>query len=351
MPAYKRGSGSIYRRGKTWWLSYYVKGENICESSGTRDRGEARQILQQKVGQIAEGNYLGVLADKVGFEELAEDYLNDYRINGKKTIKDAVRGVVALKRVFGGRRVQSINSAEISRYVLSRKASDLSNASVNRELSAIKRIFNLGIKNGRIFRKPNIEMLEEDNVRVGFFEWSEFEGVLDKLPDYLRAPMTFAYHTGWRVRSEVLKMKWRNIDLEKGTIRLDVGSTKNKGGRVIYMTDEVKGVLVEERKKLKQIGGLVFHHNGRPIVNYYKAWHKACREAKMVGKIPHDFRRTAVRNIVGAGVPERVAMQMTGHKTRAVFDRYHIVSDGDLKEAAAKLNSTTLLTTPKKKGN
>ncbi len=86
-------------------------------------------------------------------------------------------------------------------------------------------------------------------------------------------------------------------------------------------------------------------------MNYYKAWHKACREAKLGGKIPHDFRRTAVRNIVGAGVPERVAMQMTGHKTRAVFDRYHIVSDADLNEAARKLSLTTVLTTSKKKDN
>src|SRR5215475_4194659 len=83
----------------------------------------------------------------------------------------------------------------------------------------------------------------------------------------------------------------------------------------------------------------VFHDHGQRIVNYYKRWHRACQEASLSGKIPHDFRRTAVRNMVLAGIPERVAMQMAGHKTRSIFDRYHIVSDGDLQEAAKRLET------------
>jgi len=97
----------------------------------------------------------------------------------------------------------------------------------------------------------------------------------------------------------------------------------------------------------------VFHRSGQRIVNYYPAWHTACREAGVIGKIPHDFRRTAVRNLVRAGVPERLAMAITGHKTRSVFERYNIVSDGDLREAARRLDcaitprtATTLATLP-----
>src|SRR5262249_1753578 len=77
---------------------------------------------------------------------------------------------------------------------------------------------------------------------------------------------------------------------------------------------------------------------GQQVKYFRRRWAKACQEIGLVGRIPHDFRRTAVRNLVRAGVPERVAMMITGHKTRSIFDRYNIVSEGDLAEAARKID-------------
>jgi len=179
-------------------------------------------------------------------DELAEDMLNDYRINAKKSLTDAQRSIKALGRFFAGRKAQSVVSADISAYVAQRQAAGLKNGSINRELAALKRMYNLGLQSGKIIRKPHIEMLQEDNVRRGFFEWEQFDAVHAKLPDHLQAPLIFAYLTGWRVRSEVVSLMWSNVDFKAGTVRLEPGTTKNKKGRLIYMTAALKMLLEQQ---------------------------------------------------------------------------------------------------------
>ena len=161
-----------------------------------------------------------------------------------------------------------------------------------------------------------------------------------------------AYTFGWRMRSEVLTLERRQLDVEAGTLRLEPGTTKNDEGRLVYLTPELKSLLAAQverartlEKKLGRIIPYVFprltgRRAGERIRDFRKAWATACKTAGVPGRLRHDFRRTAVRNLVNAGVPERVAMKVTGHKTRAVFDRYHIVSPGDLQDVARKLTGT-----------
>src|SRR5262245_28486114 len=145
------------------------------------------------------------------------------------------------------------------------------------------------------------------------------------------------------MRAEVLHLTWRQVDLEAGTVRLEVGSTKNKDGRLVYLPTSLRDVLESQwQEHIERYPDCpyVFHRKGNRIRYPYVAWRKACQEAGLAGKIPHDFRRTAVRNMVRASIPERVAMQIAGHKTRAIFDRYHIVAESDLQEAAKRLDNT-----------
>jgi integrase len=189
-------------------------------------------------------------------------------------------------------------------------------------------------------------MLHENNIRKGFFEREQFEAVRRHLPEYARPIVTFAYYTGWRIASEVLPLEWRQVDFDAGAVRLDPGTTKNEEGRVFVfgLIDELRRVLEEQRdsaKALAQKHGCIvryiFHRSGRKVKSIRKCWQNACVAAGCPARLLHDFRRTAVRNLVRAGVPERVAMQMTGHKTRSVFERYNIVSEGDLLTAARLL--------------
>ncbi len=345
MPKYKHGSGSVYQRGKTWWITYYVDGKQVWESARTKDKTEARKRLQEKIGQRSEGR-LVVGSDKVTFENLIDMVMNEYKANNRKTLDKVHYRKAHLAKSFTGWKAKDITVTELRAFIARRQEEEAANAEINRELATLRRGFNLALQAERLFRMPHFPRLEESAPRAGFFEPEEFSAVLQHLPDCLKAPMTFAYLTGWRCRSEVLSLQWRNVDFEAGTVRLDMGTTKNKDGRVIYMTAQLRALLEEQRQKTltlqrqtEQIISLVFHDNGQRIVNYDKRWRQACQAAGLPGKIVHDFRRTAVRNMVRANIPERVAMQMAGHKTRSVFDRYHIVSDGDLQEAARRLEN------------
>ena len=222
-----------------------------------------------------------------------------------------------------------------------------SNAELNRELAIIRRAFNLALQAGKLLTRPHVPMLAEHNVQTGFFEREQFEEVRRHLPAELQPVATFAYLTGWRTKSEIFSLEWRQVDLQAGKVRLEPGTTKNREGRIFPFGDalpELRDVLEEQWRRTKaveQANGViiarVFHRNGKRIRDWRTAWKSACVAAGWPQRIAHDFRRTAVRNLVRAGVPERVAMQLTGHKTRSVFDRYDIVNEADLRTGIEKL--------------
>jgi integrase len=266
-----------------------------------------------------------------------------------------------LRPYFGGRRMATISAADVRAYVTHRQEQGAKNATINRELAALKRMFTLAIDSEKLLHRPKIAMLEERNIRAGFFEGEQFEDVRAKLPADLRGLVTFVYVTGWRIRSEVAPLQWRQVDRVAGTVRLEPGTTKNRAGRTFFYRDitelrdtiDEQWAIHEKHRKLGRMVPWVFPRligrtKGQPARLFRKAWLTACTKAGCPGYIPHDFRRTAVRNLVRAGVSEKVAMEMTGHKTRSVFERYNIVSPGDLQAASRKLNETLVRNTSNK---
>jgi len=191
----------------------------------------------------------------------------------------------------------------------------------------------------KIVRVPHIPMLRECNVRKGFFEHDEYLALQRELPEYLKPVLAFGYFTGAR-EGEILKLKWDQVNLEQHTAYLEPGSTKNDQPRTIPLAGELLETLKIQKAACDQRCPTcehVFHRKGRRIVNFYRAWKSACKRACVSGRLFHDLRRSAVRNLVRAGVPERVALAISGHKTRSVFDRYNIVAERDLHEAASRL--------------
>jgi integrase len=377
--------GELRQRGKTWWIRYYRAGKRYEESARSAKKGVALALLKSREGDGAGGRVTPKVS-RFRFEEAAADLLNDYRTNGKRSTDSLEQKIhLHLQPWFGGRRMTSITTSDIRAYVAKRQGdteiihrpytitlkngtvrqvperrrpiAGVSNAEINRELTILKRIFSLAIQAEKLLHKPHIPLLREDNTRTGFFEREHFDSVRGHLPASLGPVVAFAYVTGWRITSEILPLQWRQIHFTAGEIRLDAGTTKNGEGRVFPMTDDLRALLETqhaEHLRLKQAGQIepwVFFRmvakgrrgpkTAKPITRFDKAWKAACTAAGCPGRIPHDFRRTAIRNMVRRGVPERVAMQLAGHKTRSVFERYNIVSDGDLRTAATQLRGLT----------
>lgn len=345
-PKYRAADGSL-KESAVIWLKYRdALGVLRRESSGTEKDQEARRLLKQREGAAVEGRVIVPRADRVTIAALAENLKADYKANGRRSADRLGFSLAHLLPFFGARKAVQVSSADVTAYRVQRQTAGAAAATVNRELAALKRMFSLAVKGEQLQRMPYIEMLRENNARRGFFEREQFESVRAHLPEYARPAATFGYLTGWRLKSEILPLQWRLVDFKAGIVRLDVGTTKNNDGRTFPMIPELRAMLEVQRaatttleRKANSIIPWVFHRTkrGRPLKGFTKAWRAACIAAGVPGRIPHDFRRTAVRNLERAGVPRSTAMAMVGHRTEAIYRRYAIVDEVMLREGAAKL--------------
>ncbi len=192
-------------------------------------------------------------------------------------------------------------------------------------------IFSIGTQCSppKVHNPPFIAKLKEAAPRKGFVEWGDFIALRDNLPDYLKGLCTFGYRTGWRI-SEITNLKWSEVDLNQNIVTLNPGETKNDEGRVVYLDSELKDILVkqwEARKKNAKILPYVFLNEEKTdrVKSFRKAWHSACTKAKIGSRLFHDLRRSAVRNLVRSGVPEGVAMRISGHNVYIL----KILQEGD----------------------
>jgi integrase len=338
------GLGRIFRQkgSKVWWVQYSYRGRQHRESSGSRREQVARNLLKARLGEMGSGRFVGPAAERVTFADLERMVLQDYQVKARRSVPPLAR----LREHFGAEaKALDITPDRVTAYVVARLEAKAAPQTVKNEVAALGRGFTLAYRAGLLLHRPHFEAPRVNNARTGFFTDAEVKRLLPLLPEYLRPFVEAAYITGWR-RGELRSLRWAQVDWEAGTIRLERGTTKSGEPRSFPFAAHPRlAELLEERREAtrafeRESGSVcpwVFHRAGHQVAWYYDAWAAACRKASMPGRLVHDFRRSAVRNLVRAGVSEQVAMTLTGHKTRSVFDRYHIVSSTDQVEAVRKL--------------
>jgi integrase len=214
---------------------------------------------------------------------------------------------------------------------------------INRELAQLRRILRLAYRRRKLAHVPAVTMLPESEPRQGFIEEADFDAIVKHLEPAQALAARVAYETAWRIRSEVLTLDWARVDLAEGCIRLDGAHSKNGKPRTAYLSPDTARMMAEHRAEVASavgaIGTAVFVHTGKGplqgqrIKEFNKAWRSATRAAGYAGILLHDLRRSGVRAMVRSGVPESVAMRISGHATAAIFKRYDITSDQDLRDA------------------
>lgn len=336
-----RGLGTIFRQrgSRFFWMQYYIAGERIRESTKCDRIRDAQDVLRAKLAEVEQqGGGANHLPERIA--DLYTLLEADYTKNGRKSLVH-LRGAWSnhLETFFASLSTAKLSTEQIDTYVRRRLDEGAANASINRELSALKRMYKLAIKAGRLKSMPYIAMLKERNVRSGFVKDADYQSLARetlKVGLWLRGLFEVAYTYGWR-KSELTLMRVRQIDLAEGTIQLNPGETKNDKARTVEMTAKVRELL-EDLVQGKASDDLVFTRpNGAPAGNFRRTWSKVSKSAGCPGLLFHDLRRSGVRNMRRDGISEKVAMEISGHKTRSVFERYNIVDPADLKEAAEKI--------------
>ncbi len=341
-----RGAGRLFRpvagdghKSAVWWMDYTVNGARHRVSTHTTVKGDAQDQLRTQIGDRKDGKIIG-RPDRVTLHELRTLHETQYDLDGLRSKERVTQCWNHLERLLGAEtRVLDVNPTRLDAYAKARLAAAAARQTVNNELSALRRGFSLAMEKGILATAPKIKLARVDNAREGFFEEDDFAAVLLELPAYARPVIRFLRVTGWRV-GEAIALDWTRVDWERQGVQLSARQTKGKRARLFPfgLAPDLKAVL--EAAWATRDGLFVFQGAKRAHQVAYQTllhdWQAATKRAGCEGRLMHDLRRTAARDFRTAGVDEGTIMALCGWRTRAMFDRYNIVSDVDLAAAVAK---------------
>jgi integrase len=347
--------------------SSFTTAQDVRAASRRSQRpGDAAKLLRKRLGEVASGKRLiGSNLERTTFEDLAGMIRDDYRAENRRSTHRLEIGLKRLEERFAGWRARDIDFTALQSYRFFRERNGAAPATIRWELGALRRAFHLAVRAGKA-ECPPFPTITVSNARKGFFERDQWESIRSRLRPEFQDFGDFAYLTGWRTM-EVLTLRWAQIDFDAGTIRLEPGTTKTGAGRIFPFADypELRKLIERRTAHRERVQKIVheiipwvfffharsrFHRAGDPLFRdgddkrrrpsdaLRIEWHEAAKEANLPNRIPHDFRRTAARNMERAAVPRSVVMALGGWRSESMYRRYAIASEADLRDGVQRLS-------------
>jgi integrase len=338
-----RGDGRIKLRGRLYSIVYWLNGEEHTEPTGQTDEQEARKCLRLRMKEvhateIGKGAFITPKMRKLTIRELCVP-LRTYFENNRMASPQNLSYLRRVEQDFGDFRAVDLTMDDLETYKQKQRADGYADATVNRVLEMLRRAYNRAVSAKRFNQAdvPTFELHHEDNTREGNFTEQQLADVLANLPDYLQDFTLWASQTGQR-KGELSQLTFGMLDGD--VLRIPGSICKNKKGRVLPLTEELKKILARrkaarqiERDGTVEVCDLIFHKDGQRLGQCQKEWIRAVKAANCPDRIFHDLRRFAVTNLVNAGIPQSIAMKVSGHKTQSMFARYNIELPEEVREA------------------
>ena len=336
----------LYRRSDSgiWWMSFSAFGSQARESTGTTNKILAKKILAIRLAEVAEGRWHLLSSNPPCLKQWSTKFLN--AVSHPNTREGYKYSVGHLLHFFGESiKLSDISVSRIEDFKQSRLAEGVKPATVNRNLSVLRRMLTLATRQRFIARNPfsEVELLEELKYRrqPHILTWEEQNKILAVATPHLRALVVLLTETGLRVNKEALTLKWEDIDFQSS--QLIVHDSKTIAGRrTVPLSELCKSELLRWKQLVgSEYSPYVFPNLDRPgnhILCVRKTWSTALRMASLPHFPIYYLRATFASRLSAVGVPDTFVAQMLGHSTTSILPSYAKAIDEYRRDVVRKLD-------------
>lgn len=327
----------VYKKDNRWYIDYYLPdGRRKREVVGPADkitRSVAEKALKARIGEIVQGKFnIEQTKKPVLFDKLLERYIEYAKNNYRAAFRVEVMRDVFLKH-FGSRSLSQINSWHIEKYKSERKSQNMKPSTVNRELTILRRMFNLAVQWEMTTVNPvkGVSFYKVTNERLKIYSMKDFKRLYDAAYPNLKPVLIAAIYTGMRL-GELLNLKWQDVDFDKACIY--VRDSKNFESRTLPMHPEVKQALSKYREESK--GEHVFKYKDKNSLG--SSFRKVLSNLEIKDLCFHSLRHTFASTLAMNGVDLTTIQELLGHKSIVMTKRYAHPTQEHKKQALSSLN-------------